>query len=196
MQLERVFVQRVSDDYSKFPYAEHSDEPPPKQEPCSPEGSTLPGVSSPQHKKNPSIFICAACVGTLRKRALTPRIQREIDEHEAQDTGSSHEEPVWLARECRICTRVWCLGWDCDGCQIFLMLCKRPQQFSDRRSEKGEVEPWMASLSRLRPSPTPYQNIQKILYPKHATPNTIPWYRTTTQKKERQPQKIKEERIK
>lgn len=23
--------------------------------------------------------------------------QREIDEHEAQDTGSSHEEPVWLA---------------------------------------------------------------------------------------------------
>ena len=32
---------------SKFPCAKHSDEPPTKQEACSPVGSTLPGVSSP-----------------------------------------------------------------------------------------------------------------------------------------------------
>ena len=32
---------------SKFPCAKHSDELPQKQEACSPEGSTLPGVSSP-----------------------------------------------------------------------------------------------------------------------------------------------------
>ena len=40
-------VQRAPDDYSGFPCAKHSDEPPQKQEACSPEGSTLPGVSSP-----------------------------------------------------------------------------------------------------------------------------------------------------
>ncbi len=45
--LERVCVQQAPDDYSGFPCAKHSDEPPPKQEACSPEGSTLPGVSSP-----------------------------------------------------------------------------------------------------------------------------------------------------
>ena len=45
--LEKVYVQRAPDDYSKFPCADNSDEPPPKQEACSPEGSTLPGVSSP-----------------------------------------------------------------------------------------------------------------------------------------------------